>query len=207
MRRLACALCVGLTLPSVAAPARADEGDQVHRHAPLPGNDGVYGRMDGSMAWALALGSELDDGEPRAALRASAHYLWVAGGYLRYADGFGSGTERPLRAASLGVDVRPLFLPRFSQDWEQGPAFLDLTLDSFSLTAGAYFAQPRDASFGDERGFELGLGFGAPLLAKAAGPWLSLRAERRLADADHDNSWLFSLLLSIEGFSFSTDAR
>jgi hypothetical protein len=195
---------VGLALFGASLPALAE--DDRHRHAPLPGHDGVYGRMDGSLAWAVALGSELDDGEARASLRTSAHYLWVAGGYLRYAEGFGSGSERPLRAASLGVDLRPLFLPRFSQNWEQGPAILDLTIDSLSLSAGAYFAQPRAGSFGDERGFELGLGLGVPLRAQAAGPWLHLRAERRIADDGHDDAWLFSLLLSLEGFSLSTDA-
>ncbi|HEY6081010.1 MAG TPA: hypothetical protein VIW29_19480 [Polyangiaceae bacterium] len=203
MQRWACALCLSLTIPCLGARALGDE-DAASRHAPLPGNDGVYGRMDGSMAWAAALGAELEDGEPRASLRASAHYLWVAGGYLRYAEGFGSGSARPLRALSLGADLRPLFLPRFARDLEQGPALLDLTLDSLSLTAGAYFAQPRSGSFGEERGFELGLGLGVPLLAQAAGPWLQLRAERRIAD-EGDDAWLFSLLLGIEGFSLSTD--
>ena len=39
----------------------------------------------------------------------------------------------------------------------------------------AFFAQPSDESFGDERGFEASLGLGLPLLARADGPWLELR--------------------------------
>jgi len=175
-------------------------------HAPLPGFDGVYGRLDGSLALSVSAGAEVEDGEPRGALRLAAHYLWTAGVYARYSDAFGSAEQRPSRVASLGVDVRPLFLPRFALDTEHGPAFLDLTLDSFSLNAGAYFAQPSSRDFGDERGFEAGLGFGLPLLGEAAGPWLEARAERRFADGG-PNAWLFTLSVAYHALAWTTDAE
>jgi hypothetical protein len=194
-------LLITLTTPALAegegAPTR-------RRHAPLPGSDGVYGRFDGSLQLSFSVGAELEAEDPRASLRVAGHYLWTAGAYLRYSDAFGAEGERPLRALSLGVDVRPLFLPRFALDTEQGPALLDLTLDSLSLTSGAYFAQPRESSFGGERGFELGVGLGVPLLAQAAGPWLELRGERRFAD-EAENAWLFSAFFSWHALAWATE--
>jgi hypothetical protein len=188
------------------ARARAAEDEASHARVPLPGSDGVYGRFDGNLALAAAVGTEVEDGEPRGALRLSAHYLWTAGVYVRYSDAFGGANPRPARVVSFGVDLRPLFLPRFGRNYEQGPALLDLTLDSLSLSAGAYFAQPQRADFGDERGFEMGVGFGVPLFASPVGPWLEARAERRYADLG-DNSWLFTLSLSVQAITWSTDSR
>jgi hypothetical protein len=188
----------------VAAKSAAPQ----HVYAPLPGSDGVYGRLDGSLTLAFAAGAELEADQPRGALRVSAHYLWTAGAYARYSDAFGSADSRPERVLSVGVDLRPLFLPRFGLDVEQGPALLDLTLDSLSLTAGAYFAEPGAAAFGDAHGFEGGLGFGLPLMAQAKGLWLDARAERRFADRG-ENAWLFTLSLSLHVLTWSTtqDAR
>ncbi len=176
------------------------------RHSPLHGQDGVYGRFDGTLDLGVAAGLELEAGEPRASLRATGHVWWTAGAYLRYADGFGAAGERARRVLGAGVDVRPLFLPRFGLDYQQGPAQLDLTLDSLSLSAGAYFAEPRAGELGDERGFELGLGFGLPLRAQATGPWLEARAERRFADGAGD-AWLFTLALSYRALILSTAPR
>jgi hypothetical protein len=202
----ALAFCA-FSLPLLAsARARAAESDSPPLHAPLPGSDGVYGRFDGSLALAASAGAELEAGDLRGALRFSAHYLWTAGVYLRYSDAFGSADSRPGRVASLGVDLRPLFLPRFARDYEQGPALLDLTLDSLSLTAGAYFAQPRGRDFGDERGFETGLGLALPLLAQARGPWLEARGERRFADRG-ENAWLVTLSVSFVTLTWSTDRQ
>lgn len=197
---LALATCVSVV--AVASVAQAQTAP--HVHAPSPGSDGVYDRFDGSVALSGTLSAELEDGAPRGALRASAHYFWVAGVYGRYSDAFGHESERPARVASFGVDLRPLFLPRFALDLEQGPAVLDLTLDSLSLTAGAYFSKPARADFGDGRGFETGVGLGVPLLGRAKGPWLDVRAERRFADRG-ESAWLFSCGLSLHAFIWSTD--
>jgi hypothetical protein len=169
-----------------------------------PIGDGVYGRLDGTIDLGVAAGVELEKDEPRGALRMSGHYWWTAGGYVRYSDGFGSNDARPLRALGFGADLRPLFLPRFALDLQHGPAWLDLGLDSLSLNAGAYFAQPSSGSFGDERGFDLGLGLGVPLFAEAAGLWLDLRAERRFADRD-SSAWLLTLALSYHALILPTE--
>jgi hypothetical protein len=202
MKRTLSLLASALALAG-ARPALAEE--PTRPHAPLPGSDGVYGRMEGLLALAADVGAEVEDGEPRGSLRVSAHYLWIAGAYARYSDAFGGAQHRPSRVASLGVDLRPLFLPRFSQDWERGPALLDLGLDSLSLSAGAYFAEPRERSFGDERGFELGAGFGLPLAGRAEGPWLDFRAERRFAD-EGDSVWLLTASLGYHLLTWSTDS-
>ncbi len=203
----AASLLVGLLACLATRPAAADAGSEAeHLHAPPPGADGVYGRFDGNIDLGLAAGIELDAGEPRAVLRASGHYLSSAGVYFRYEEGFGSNDPRPLRVAALGIDVRPLFLPRFALDLEHGPALLDLTLDSLSLSAGAYVAQPQLESFGDERGFDLGLGLGVPLCGEARGLWLETRAERRFADQGA-HAWLFTFALAYHTLIWSTEAQ
>ena len=202
----AASLLLGLCC-AVARPAAAEVGREAEPlHAPSPGSDGVYGRFDGNIDLGLAAGVELEAGEPRAALRASGHYLSSAGVYFRYEDGFGSNDVRPLRVAALGIDVRPLFLPRFALDLQQGPALLDLTLDSLSLSAGAYVAQPELGAFADERGFDLGLGFGVPLCGEARGLWLEARAERRFADHGA-NAWLLTFALAYHTLIWSTEAQ
>lgn len=204
--RLARGLLALLTF--LAALARADDGAAAERvHAPLPGSDGVYERLDGSLTLSGGLGAELEAGEPRAQLRLAAHYLWTAGVYARYADAFGSADERPERVASFGLDLRPLFLPRFGLDYEQGPALLDLTLDSLSLTAGTYFASTvrhELEAARRPRGFEAGLGLSVPLCGSARGLWLDARAERRFADHG-PSAWLFTLGLSFHAVTWTTD--
>jgi len=204
MRLVTLTLAHGVAL-ALAAPAAAQSEEQPSRvHAPLPGSDGVYGRLDNSLDLGFAAGAELEAGEPRAALRLSGHYLSTAGVYVRYSDAFGAEGERPLRTLSFGVDLKPLFLPRFAQDTEHGPALLDLSLDSLSLNSGIYFAEPRTGSFAAERGFDLGIGLGVPLLAEAAGPWLEGRAERRFAD-EAENAWLFSVFFSWHALTWTTE--
>lgn len=139
--------------------------------------DGTYGRLDGDLDLGLGLGGlvDVDHGEPGFAARVSAHWFFMAGGSVTYADGLGTSLD-PERRLGLGVDVRPLFLPRWTQDWERGPAILDLMLDSISLGLGASFDQPLGGDFGDRRAFEASLGFGVPLAGWASGPWLEARA-------------------------------
>jgi hypothetical protein len=195
-------LQVLLATPALTVAAQ----ESPSRHAPLHGQDGVYGRLDGTLDLGVAAGLELEAGEPRASLRATGHVWWTAGAYLRYADSFGAAEKRARRVLGAGVDVRPLFFPRFGLDYERGPALLDLSLDSLSLSAGAYFAEPHVGELGDERGFELGLGLGLPLLARATGPWLEARAERRFADGA-DDAWLVTLALSYRALILSTTPR
>ncbi|HEX6764174.1 MAG TPA: hypothetical protein VF103_01825, partial [Polyangiaceae bacterium] len=118
---------------------------------------------------------DLEHGDPGVAGRLSVHWFFIAGGYVSYADGLGTELD-PSRRLGLGVDLRPLFLPRWTQDWERGPAFWDLTLDSLSLGLGASFDQTNGESFGKRHAFEASLGFGVPLAGRGPGPWLEARA-------------------------------
>jgi hypothetical protein len=154
----------------------SDVRGQVDSNAASPTGDGVYGRFDGDLDLGVGAGASYLTGADRFAFsaRLSAHYFSVAGVYVDYADAL-DGEADPRRALGFGVDVRPLFIPRWSTNRQIGRPFLDLTLDSISLGLGAFFAEPEDESFGDERGFEASLGLGLPLLARADGPWLELR--------------------------------
>jgi len=201
-RRLALALA--LPALSVAISARAAEKEPSPPHAPLPGSDGVYGRFDGRLDLGLAAGGELEAGHGRASLRLSAHYLSTAGVYARYADAFGAPDDFARRLASFGIDLKPLFLPRFARDYERGPATLDLLLDSISLSAGAYFAGRRHRGSETERGFEAGLGVGLPLCGHARGLWLETRAERRFADHG-PSDWVLTAALAFHMITWTTE--
>ena len=166
--------------------------------------DGVYGRFDGDLDLGIALGAELGSaGQAAPALRASVHYFAIAG---VYAGGrLRAGDQSAPSLLNLGVDLRPLFVPRWAKGFETGPSFLDLTLDSISFSLGAFWAKratpapmpPRDSP----RGFELGVGFGVPLLASAAGPWLEARGMLRYPDAAPREE---ALLLALAWHGFVT---
>jgi hypothetical protein len=136
-------------------------------------NDGVYGRFDGDLALSIGAGAEFD-GETRGALLGRALYYHTAGIALGYADSFG-GDSVVQRVGFLGVELRPLFLPRWSLDLQFGWPLLDLTLDSLAVGAGAFVAGLDGERNETETGVELSLGLGIPLLAKAGGPWLEAR--------------------------------
>jgi hypothetical protein len=163
--------------------------------------DGVYGRFDGDLELGLGFGAELDFGaEPRLAARSSLHYFTMAGAYVSYADAPGSRpAEHTERKLGIGVDLRPLFVPRWALDQERGPAFVDLSLDSLSLGMGVFWAQPGGGSFGDQRGFEMSLGLGFPLAGRAGGPWLEARGALRWPD---DGEREESLLLVVSWRTF-----
>lgn len=180
LRVMFAALFAVSTLPALAqafgreTTSRVD--GEIDAQSSRSSADGVYGRFDGDVDFGVGLGAAydaaLEQASPR--LRLTGHYFSLAGLFAEYDEGF--GRERGLqRKLALGVDVRPLFVPRWALDLQQGPAFLDLTLDSISLGLGGFFSTPAGQSFGDERGFTASLGFGLPLAAYASGPWLEFR--------------------------------
>jgi hypothetical protein len=160
--------------PAEVKPGRATLASSVRETVAPSFGDGVYGRLDGDLELGLGLGGEFDSSGPLAAGRLSASYFWTAGVYVGYANALGS-KPRHQRTVSVGVDFRPLFIPRWSQSWEQGPALVDLTLDSLSFGLGAYWAWPGEEVARKERGLEVSLGGGVPLFARARGLWLELR--------------------------------
>jgi hypothetical protein len=144
-------------------------------------SDGIYGRLDGDLDFGLGLGAELGQSGVLGAARLTVHYFWTAGIYASYADALRQAGA-PVRRASVGVHVKPLFVPRWSEGWEQGPALLDLVLDSLALGVGAYWSEPHGYHFGHERGLEASLGSGLPLLSSARGPWLEFVGVLRSAE-------------------------
>ena len=144
--------------------------------------DGVYGRFDGLFDVALNVGAAFDADGPSGEALASVHYMFMAGVYAGYADAFSDGDRATRRSLSFGVDVRPAFIPRWSNNLQLGQGFFDLVIDSISLGVGAYFREPHGGSFGDRRGLEVSLGFGVPLTSEVEGPWLGARGYLRWDD-------------------------
>lgn len=203
MRRPLCVTTLALSLawPSVG---RA-EGVGVAKTLKLKSDssrDGVYDRFDGDLDLGLGLGAELGSaGNPAPVVRGTAHYFSIAGLYA--AGRFKAGGDSAPTLFDLGVDVRPLFVPRWAKGYETGPAFFDLTLDSLSLSLGAFWSAKSEAGARDrERGFEAGLGFGLPLLARAAGPWLEARGVLRYPDAGEREEALV-IALAWHGFALT----
>jgi len=144
--------------------------------------DGVYGRFDGLFDVGLEVGASFDSSATSGAAVASLHYMFMAGVYVGYADAFGGDDARSLRTLSFGVDLRPAFIPRWSNNLQVGNSLTDLVIDSISLGAGGYFRTPRGRSFGDVRGLELSLGVGVPLTGTVDGPWFGARGALRWDD-------------------------
>jgi hypothetical protein len=143
-------------------------------------DDGAYGRFDGDLELGAGAGVGLAPGGPALIASATAVYLGTAGVYAHYADALGALTPRTARSVAAGVVLRPLFLGRNANDFEQGPARLDLLVDSFAFEVGAAFRQPTGDAFQATPGLELAVEAALPLLPEASGPHLALRAALRL---------------------------
>jgi hypothetical protein len=172
-------------------PGEADP-DKLHDWS----SGGVYGRFDGDVALGLGLGAELGSNAGEAiAARASAHYFWTAGLVVGYSQALAGelSPDEARRLLYIGADVRPAFIPRWVNNMEQGPALLDLMLDSISLGSGIFFAET-EAGFGEQRGFEASLGFGVPLFARASGLWLESRGLLRWVELEQAEPVVLLLL-------------
>jgi hypothetical protein len=160
---------------------------------PPPESDGVYGRLGGNTDASLKLGGLISHSRLSASVGASAHYYSLLGITGDYSE---SLTEDALqrRSFSVGSELRPLFLPRWLLGKQRGPAWLDLTLDSICLGLGAYFSEVA-APGADTRGVWMSLGMGLPVIGRASGPWLELRALRRWPDAGAERAEAHNALL------------
>jgi hypothetical protein len=136
--------------------------------------DGTYGRLDGDVDLSIGAGCSFARGGPSATAIARVIYLGTAGLYAAYTDSFGA--DRPIaRSASLGVSLRPLFLPRWGDDLERGPAALDLAIDALTFDAGVLLATRTTATSRPIPGLQIALGTELPLIGRAQGPWIGLR--------------------------------
>jgi hypothetical protein len=181
---------VALGWAAFSGRAQADAEGVAHTRADVlssdgpRGTDGVYGRLDGDVDLSLAAGTELLRGGPGATATLRALYLQTAGFYVGYTSSFGNHSAVPPRSLAMGVGLRPMFLPRWGNDKEQGPAILDLTLDSMTFDIGTIWAADQAGSFNQSPGIELGVGIEVPLTQDASGPWLGARGAVRWRGAE-----------------------
>lgn len=166
-------------------------------------SDGAYGRLDGDLSMSATLGvSQAFPGETLH-VGAGALYLSSVGLYAQYDESFGRGSPPLERAAAGGVQVRPLFLGRFARDLEQGPAHLDLWVDSLALGLGLFHARhtgqacPGATESCGRTGVEVALGLELPLLPRISGPFLALRGALRVAADPEPDAGAVSGLLSL----------
>src|SRR5690606_30138855 len=114
--RRSAVLSVALALGGFSAPRRAAAAD----------DDGVYGRFDGDAMAAVELGGSYTFAAPAArgpglTARAGFFYMHTLGLTVQYDDRLGSA-EAVARSLLASIEIRPIFLSRFTQDLEQGPA-------------------------------------------------------------------------------------
>ena len=184
--RLSASSLLALALMLSAATAHADAVDQ---------EDGVYGRLAGDLMLSAELGISETVGDERSrgeslAARASLLYLITAGLFVQYNESFDIDSQPITRSLTSGVELRPLFLGRWAEDTERGPALLDLWLDSLSLTLGLHnlWRHGRHCNEPGKRchsyGMELSLGMELPLLPQASAPFIGFRGAVRWSLAD-----------------------
>lgn len=139
--------------------------------------DGVYGRLKGNLELSLKLGRQIPLSPIETAaisVGTSLHYYSMLGLTLDLHDNWEKEASS-LRRGALGLELRPLFLPRWLLGRETGPALLDLTVDSMAAGWGIDVLQSGNNAPWSS-GSWLSLGAGLPLLGTAWGPWLEVRA-------------------------------
>ncbi len=135
--------------------------------------DGLYGRLKSEWSHSLGVGAGVRGEHLGVALRASLYWLWSVGAVVEYQEDL----SRNARHLSPQLELRPLFLQRWSNNQSRGPALLDLTLDSLALSVGAVFDWTPEAS----TALQAALSAGVPLTGSAAGPWLLAKGGLQLA--------------------------
>lgn len=124
--------------------------------------DGVYGRLDADLALSVGVngGAVTNDrvhpgwtGSVSLELRAR---VLDSGGVFAVGEWRPEGDSR----AIVGVDIRPLFLPRFLLGAQTGSQWVDLLIDSLGLDVGAAIG-PFDTHAGV--GLAIGFGIDVPL--------------------------------------------
>jgi hypothetical protein len=167
-------------------------------------DDGAYGRLDGDLELRAGAGAALAAGGPALCARAAIAYLATAGVYAHYIDALGASSAPASRSFASGIFLQPMFLGRYAKNLENGPARLDLFVDSVALGVGAFWEAGSQAGSDRNPGLELSISVDLPLFSEAQGPFLGLRGALRWrdtelagADSGHDEQrMLLSLTLS-----------
>ena len=158
--------------------------------------DTTYGRVEGALELAPAVGATLASYGARPTLELRGRYLSMAGVFVTYEEGFGTRVD-PRRLLATGIEVRPLFFARWLKDKEVGSAFVDLAIDSFARTWGPRKQQIREAVLtvaqvglgeAEMKGLHIALGLARGLALTDEG--LALHEVRRHGPAPvYDESW------------------
>jgi len=112
-------------------------------------------------------------------------YLQSGGLYLQYNEGLGFEGQSLARSMAGGFEIRPFFLGRLVNDLQQGPAILDLFVDSLAIGMGIHrsWHNPRFCVSGDGAcatiGMEVSLGAQLSLLPQANSMFIALYASYR----------------------------
>lgn len=168
--------------------------------------DGAYGRLAGDVALQGTVGPTFGHG-PAAGASISALYLVTAGPYVsadlalsddaRWAH-LGNGR---LRSVSTGVELRPIFIPRFLKAMESGHAFWDLLLDSAGFRLGARFhpgSERRGLEFGGVLDVPLGTHYSGVFLGLSVMKTVPGRALAGLRD-NPEQTLFFGVALGVRG--------
>jgi hypothetical protein len=169
-------------------------------------SDGVYGRFDGQVSFVPSVGMAWTQAGFMTELGISGYYFHTVGIQAKYADGKLSPFSRnaPFSIGTVSLALRPLFLYRWQRDLEQGPTWLDLTIDSLTLKVGGYWATQHETD-DQKRGLETELSFGVPLFLQVDGPYVGAAFSHRYPRVTHDDGSLdVALSLRFEwSFSFA----
>lgn len=168
--RLCWAVIIGLLVPAAAWAKSSD-------------TDGIYGRFDGDITLSPNAGMEYSRGNALPSIGLRSSYLSTLGISMNHADSkllIGSSSMNQ-SITNLDLELRPLFLIRWSESLEVGPPVLDLTLDSLVLGIGAFWDHDRRRAQ-LRRGTAVSTGIGVPLIGRAKGPWLNATVALRFAE-------------------------
>ena len=160
-------------------------------------DDGVYGRFDSP--WSASVATGVGDASSHVFfhLELNGHYLQTAGAYL-YAEPTTERFSGAIPQMGAGISARPLFLPRFFKNWEQGPAWLDLLIDSFELRVGMEYSSLRRAINPLQPSFVLGVAVGTPLQSNGNGFWFRATLMARWPhDSARPNSPIMKTILCL----------
>jgi len=156
----------------------------VARTASASDDDGAYGRLDGDVLLIAEAGAAYVDGAAGLALGGRILYLSTAGFYARYIEVFSQEGVAAPRQLGGGVELRPLFVARFGQDWERGPPRLDLFLDSFAIDVGTFWWSPPHRDIDVLPGLEVAASLEFPFTETGWGPRIGLTGSYRLSQGD-----------------------
>jgi hypothetical protein len=136
--------------------------------------DGIYGRLDGDLTFAVGpevLYSPMD-GRVTLGGAISASFYQLVGLRFGFEQTLSPANSNVVRALTTRLVLSPLFLLRFRDNGESESPLFDLTLDSLNVFVGPVFSEPQGGTFGSSVNMDVGVGFGVPLMARATGLWL-----------------------------------